>query len=85
ERIVAEGLSVRQAEALARGGDPRRKIGAAARRPIHKDADTRALEMDLSDALGMIVEIEDHEGRGAVTIRYETLEQLDDLCRRLSR
>jgi len=80
---------VRQAEALARGGEA--KTGAGGPRPIKpgtrggKDADTRALEMDLSDALGMGVEIEDRDGRGVLTIRYATLEQLDELCRRLSR
>ncbi len=87
DRIVAQGLSVRQAEALGRGTDkhstPRPIPPAGA--PASKDADTRALEMDLSDALGMTVEISDRDGRGSVTIRYDTLEQLDDLCRRLSR
>ena len=87
ERIVAQGLSVRQAEALARhAGKP---ASARPARPAGsgrgKDPDTRALEMDLSDAVGLIVEIDDHDGRGAVTIRYDTLEQLDELCRRLSR
>jgi ParB family chromosome partitioning protein len=87
DRIVAEGLSVRQAEALGRGGE--KPTGGM--RPIKpgvrggKDADTRALEMDLSDAIGMAVEIEDRDGRGVLTIRYATLEQLDELCRRLSR
>ena len=86
EKIVTEGLSVRQAEALARGSDGGKRSGSGARRTgAYKDADTRALEMDLSEATGMTVEIEDREGRGVLTIRYDTLEQLDDLCRRLSR
>lgn len=88
EKIIAQGLSVRQAEALARGGDradgPRSPRAAGPSRG-GKDPDTRALEMDLSDAVGLIVEIEDRDGKGAVTIRYDTLEQLDELCRRLSR
>jgi ParB family chromosome partitioning protein len=84
--VVEQGLSVRQAEALARASaspeaSARPRPGAAST----KDADTRALEMDLSDAVGLPVEIEDRDGRGAVTIRYETLEQLDALCSRLSR
>ncbi len=89
ERIVNEGLSVRQAEAQARSGGEK---GSPAVRPIRagetgrgKDADPRALEIDLSDAIGMGVEIEDRDGRGQLTIRYQTLEQLDELCRRLSR
>ena len=87
ERIVAQGLSVRQAEALARDGG--KQVSGRPARPTPpgrgKDPDTRALEMDLSDAVGLIVEIDDRDGRGAVTIRYDTLEQLDELCRRLSR
>jgi ParB family chromosome partitioning protein len=87
QRIVAEGLSVRQAEALARGAE--KPTGPRPlrpnERPGHKDADTLALEMDLSEALGMTVEIEDRDGCGELLIRYQSLEQLDDLCRRLSR
>ena len=50
-----------------------------------KDADTRALESDLSDILGLDVEILDRDGAGEIRISYATLEQLDDLCRRLTR
>lgn len=82
-KIVAEGLSVREAEALV--GDlrgPARAAGRKAGKP--KDADTRALESDLANALGLGVEIRhDGEKGGAVTIRYRSLEQLDDLCQRL--
>lgn len=94
DRIVAEGLSVRQAEALSRGADrPGKDQSEAVVKPrppapagrSGKDPDTVALEQDLSDAVGMPVEIEDRDGRGVMTIRYATLEQLDDLCRRLSR
>jgi ParB family chromosome partitioning protein len=84
EKIVAEGLSVRQAEALARRAGVHGRARAPGRSSI-KDPDTRALEMDLSEAVGLPVEIDDQGGRGALTIRYDTLEQLDDLCRRLSR
>ncbi len=87
DKIISQGLSVRQAEALAR--DSGKPAPARSARPAPpgrgKDPDTRALEMDLSDAVGLRVEIDDRNGRGAVTISYDTLEQLDDLCRRLSR
>jgi len=85
ERIIAGGLSVREAEALARkGGEPTkasgpRKSGAA------KDADTAALENDLSEVLGLDVSILDRGGAGELRISYASLEQLDDLCRRLTR
>jgi ParB family transcriptional regulator, chromosome partitioning protein len=81
ERLAAEvadrGLTVRQAETLARGRP------AAPRKA--KDADTAALENDLSEVLGVRVEIRDAGGEGELRIRYASLEQLDDLCRRLTR
>jgi ParB family chromosome partitioning protein len=84
ELIVSKGLSVRQAEALAKGGGPRPKKASGPRR-APKDADTHALESDLEDALGMAVEIADRGGAGELKIRYATLEQLDEICRRLTR
>jgi len=86
DRIVAEGLNVRQAEALARRAAEApgvRKPGAA---PSGEgSADVAALEQDLADALGLRVQLVDRGGKGELTIRYGTLEQLDDLCRRLMR
>ncbi len=81
--IVARGLSVRDAEALARGRTPAPKKSSGPRRA--KDADTASLEVDLEDALGMNVDVSDRGGTGEVRIRYASLEQLDDLCRRLMR
>lgn len=80
EKVVRKGLNVRQTEALARQVG---RSGAPARAIKHKDADTRALENDLSEVLGMAVEIADSNGSGRLAVRYETLEQLDELCRRL--
>jgi ParB family chromosome partitioning protein len=82
--IVARRLSVREAEALAKGAAERPKKASGPRRPP-KDADTHALEADLEEALGMSVEITDRGGVGEIKIKYATLEQLDDLCRRLNR
>lgn len=84
-RKVAEaGLSVRQTEELARKSHEPRKQQRATATP-EKDADTRVLEDDLSANLGMAVII-DHRagGEGQVTIRYKTLDQLDQLCQLLS-
>jgi ParB family chromosome partitioning protein len=84
--IVAKGLSVREAETLARrattgSAEPRR---AAAARP-EKDADTIALERNISEQLGLKVEISySGEKGGEVRIIYKTLEQLDEICRRLA-
>jgi len=84
DRIVAQGLSVRDTEALTRDkGDAPKK--ASGPRKAAKDADTASLEVDLEDALGMSVDITDRGGAGEVKIRYASLEQLDEICRRLMR
>ncbi len=93
-RIVAEGLNVRQAEELV-AGEKSVKTGAkpkagapggSAPRP-EKDADTLALESSLSDQLGLKVTIVlDGQGEaGELRISFRDFDQLDDLCRRLSR
>jgi ParB family transcriptional regulator, chromosome partitioning protein len=87
DTIVAKGLNVRQVEALARqarerdGRPPRAAPTAPAAAP--KDDDTRALESDLSDALGLQVSIRHTGESGQVVIDYRTLEQLDEVARRL--
>jgi ParB family chromosome partitioning protein len=85
--VIDGGLTVREAEALARQG-----AEAAGRKPRAggpvargKDADTLLLESDLAESLGLSVEILDKGGAGEVRVRYATLEQLDELCRRLGR
>jgi len=83
ERIVQGGLSVRDAETLARKSDAPKKASGP-RKPV-KDTDTQALEHDLAEALGLDVDLLDRGGAGEIRIRYETLEQLDDVCRRLTR
>ncbi len=89
KKIVKGGLSVRATEALvkkaASGDKP-----VAPRKPKmseEKDADTRALEDDLSAALRMKVSIDHKPGgeAGSITISYADLDQLDDLCNMLSR
>ena len=87
--IVARDLNVREVEAMARQRasasgkkqtNNRRAHGAAA-----KDADTLAFEKRISDATGLVVTINDRNGAGTLMIRYQNLEQLDDLARRLVR
>ena len=60
-----------------------RAARAASARAGDKDADTRALEKQLADALGLDVAIKHGPKGGDVRIRYTTLEQLDDIVRRL--
>ena len=84
QRIVAEGLSVRQAEALAQAPEAKAAGERKAREaPKDKDADTMALEKLLSDATGLGVAISHKGGGGELRITYSSLEQLDDICRRL--
>jgi len=83
-QIVARGLSVREAEKLVR--KPKKAEKTTAPRSDNKDADTRALEADLSANLNMKVSI-DHSANGTagrLTIHYATLEELDEICRILS-
>lgn len=83
ERIVKEGLSVRQVEALSQAESKGIPAVKPERGPVEKDADTRALEKLLSDVTGMKVEINHRDRGGEVRIRYSSLEQLDEICRRL--
>jgi ParB family chromosome partitioning protein len=83
-QVVKRGLSVRETERLAKanGGKQKRSGGR-----VEKDADTRAIEADLSANLHMVVKIE-HRGMdegGLMTISYRTLEDLDLLCDVLSK
>ena len=85
--VIRKGLSVRATEQLAKStsgssGAPRRRNDATA-----KDADTKAIEADLSANLGMLVSIS-HNGPdegGTLAVRYRTLEDLDLICDVLSK
>lgn len=83
-QAVQRGLSVRQVEELVRKPTPPARPKGA--RSAEKDADTRAIEADISANLGMGVKI-DFRGidGGTVTISFRTLEELDLLCDVLSR
>ncbi|MBO6717150.1 MAG: ParB/RepB/Spo0J family partition protein [Rhizobiaceae bacterium] len=86
QRIVEDGLSVRQAEALAQMPAEPEGIDKApsSRSAEPKDADTVALEKLLTDATGLKVVVKHKSKGGEVRIAYRTLEQLDELCRRLN-
>ena len=89
ELAIGEGYSVRQLEEWVReqAGKPgdatfdtmQKKIRADA-----KNADTRALERKLSDALGLKVTV-DHKpsGGGTLHIKYGDLDQLDGVLKKL--
>ncbi|MFP1130476.1 ParB/RepB/Spo0J family partition protein [Asticcacaulis sp. W401b] len=81
EVIIQKGLSVRQAEMLARTAlaDETKP----ARPKAQPNADVLSLEQDLQELLGLNVKLDDKGGKGEVRIAYASLEQLDDVCRRL--
>lgn len=88
KQVVGQGLSVRATEALAKKktdtdkGQSRKSASAKS----EKDADTKALENDLSAAIGLPVQINHKAGseEGQLTIKYASLDQLDEICRILS-
>lgn len=88
EMAVAKGLSVREVEALAkRLRDDEGGMTAVAQRmqaASEKDVDTEALESDLARSLGLTVDIRHGQKGGELRIKYRDLEQLDDLCRKLT-
>lgn len=87
KKIVASGLSVRQAEQLAKQVRPGAgsDIGRASERnsrPV--DADLAALERQLGDLLGLKVKVSHVGAGGTVSLAYSSLDQLDMICQRLS-
>ncbi len=86
EKVIDRGLSVRQTEKLVR--DSLGKLETKSKKAPNtkvKDTDTMALESSLSEALGLKVSILQKKGNsGLLQIEYLTLEQLDDLCRRIN-
>ena len=82
-RLKNAGMSVREMEKLAKGALAKK----AASRPQSdsKDADTRAIEQDLSAGLKLPVSITHTiDGSGTMSVRYYNLDDLDMLCRALS-
>ncbi len=85
KKVLEKGMTVREVEAMAQaeasdaGKEPRKK----APRSTNKDADTLALEKELTDILGLFVDIQHKDSGGEIRIKYATLEQLDGVCRRL--
>jgi ParB family chromosome partitioning protein len=85
-QIVAKGLSVRETERLVKAQSTLKPPATKTPKGPEKDADTRALEADLSANLRMTVRINHTPGgeSGQLSISYDSLEDLDMLCRMLS-
>lgn len=88
-KVIQQGLSVRATEQLVKKADSDAPSGSnkpiRPRTVVEKDADTRALEADLSANLRMKVTIDHDSGQeaGLISIQYASLEELDELCTKL--
>lgn len=83
-RIVDHDLNVRDVERLVQAADLAEETGTIVRRPRDKDADTRAFEKELSDALGLKVEIKRGSGEsGLMTIKFGNFDQLEYIRTRI--
>lgn len=87
--IIIKGLSVRQAEQLAKAVRP--GAGTDIARGVARqlanapaDADLAALERQLGDLLGLRVKVAAKGNSGTVTLHFSSLDQLDLVCQRLS-
>jgi ParB family chromosome partitioning protein len=81
QKIVALGLSVRQAEALARN-----KAEASDNQTAEPkgQSDLRAIEKAISETLGLRVSLQPGAGeKGKLVINFKTLEQFEELCAKL--
>jgi len=85
KEIIDKGMSVRDAEQL--GKPASNKSSKSSKPATTKDADTVALERDLSAAIGMKVRIDhkDNGESGKISVEYGNLDQLDELCSMLSK
>jgi len=81
KKIISAGLSVRQAEKLARDAQGTTIVPSGKRA---KDADTIALEQNVSSMLGLKVDINTGKTGGSLVIHYKTLDQLDSVLHRIS-
>jgi len=80
KQVIKKGLNVRQTESLVKTAG----VQARPKAKKEKDTDTIALERDLTDLLGVKVDIKSSVKGGSLSLHYSSLEQLDDILHRLS-
>lgn len=77
ERVVRQGLSVRETEALVRAANAPKAPKSA---PAELDPDIRRLQQDLSERLGAEIKIQHGmDGKGKLVIHYNTTDELDGI------
>jgi len=79
-QVVDGGLNVRETEKLAKSGLVTKRSGNS---PKPKDSDTIALERTLANLLGLTVSITARGESGNLTLKYNSLDQLQGVLRRL--
>ncbi|WP_120500017.1 ParB/RepB/Spo0J family partition protein [Roseovarius sp. EL26] len=87
-QIIKKGLSVRDAEKIAKSAQAEGAVKKARlKTQPTKDADTKALEGDLTANLGMKVSLNHKPGqeKGQLVISYDSFDQLDTICGILSK
>jgi ParB family chromosome partitioning protein len=86
EHVLSKDFSVRQTEKWVRDQAKAPETKGRSKVPAgHKTADTRALETQLAQSLGLHVDLQQKgQQSGVIRIEYQTLEQLDDLVRKLN-
>ena len=83
QKIIALGLSVRQAEALARNNSPANDDAGPVQKII-PDSNLKALEKAIAEAVGLRAVVQPGSGeRGKLIINYKTLDQLEEICQKL--
>jgi len=85
--IADKALSVRETERLVRTARGREDVVRGTKEASSatgRDADLVAMEQHLSDLLGLKVAISFESGKGALTLHYSSLEQLDMVCQKLT-
>jgi ParB family chromosome partitioning protein len=82
DRVVSQQLTVRDVERL--GENPRKSPLANDKRLARTDPDTLSLERRLITSLGTTVKVRQNGGAGDIRIAFRTLEQLHEICRRLT-
>jgi ParB family chromosome partitioning protein len=85
KEIVEKGLNVRDVEAMVQDkGEARTAKPRTPTPSLQKDADTRAAEREMADALGLAIEIAPGKGEaGEIIIRYRSLEQFETVRKKL--
>jgi ParB family chromosome partitioning protein len=85
QKIVERSLSVRQTEVYVQGLLHPEKVAKKDAKPVPPvDPNVREVQTRLQSALGLKVQIEDHNGRGRVIIEYARLEDFDALLEQLA-